>query len=33
MRYLTEMREVPDVADDLVKTQPLNQPDEETSPE
>lgn len=33
MRYLTEMREVPDVADDLVKTQPLNQPDEEPSPE
>jgi CRP-like cAMP-binding protein len=33
MRYLTEMREVPDVADDLVKTQPLNQPDQETSPE
>ena len=33
MRDLTEMREVPDVADDLVKTQPLNQPDEETSPE
>jgi CRP-like cAMP-binding protein len=33
MRYLTEMREVPDVADDLVKTQPLNDPGEETSSE
>ncbi len=26
MRYLTEMREVPDVADELVKTQPLKDP-------
>jgi CRP-like cAMP-binding protein len=33
MRYLTEMREVPDVADELVKTQPLIDPEADDSAE
>lgn len=33
MRYLTDIREVPDVADDLVQTQPLSEPEDGPSPE